>query len=151
MRFLVPCLALLLLACAGNREANETPGAQADTGSAVTPPPREIAAGVPYLVQVEEVECPHTVAFGNPLTVRLRGVVGNNGCHHLQEIKVTRPDAETVVVEPYGVFEGGPMCTQNIVMLDEAVEIAELPESDFTLRILRGNGEPLEFPVTVER
>jgi hypothetical protein len=152
MRIVASCLVLLLVACAGSRESDSPPAADADTGSAITPPPRDAAAvGAPYLVEVEEVECPHTAAYGSTLTVRLRGVIGNNGCHHLHEIKVTRPDESTVVVEPYGIFEGGPMCTQNIVMLDEAVEVADLPESDFTLEVRRGNGEALRFPITIER
>lgn len=100
--------------------------------------PEEQSASTPavdtLLAQVDTVHAPARIAPSDTLRLRLRGMVGRNGCYSLARIETTRA-SDRIVFRPVVRHSGAAMCTMAIVSLDETVTVAPPFQAD-ALRIV---------------
>lgn len=107
-----------------------------------------------YVVEVESIQAPDTVASDQAFDIRLLGEVGPDGCHSLADI-ATAPAADSIGIQVIGLQEvsSDQECTQQTVPLDETVQVDPDPshEDPFIIHIVQPQGvEPLTDTVHVE-
>ncbi len=75
------------------------------------------------LATVDTVQGPSRIAPTDTLQLRLRGMVGPNGCYSLVRIEKDRTP-ERVILRPIVRHSGQSMCTMAVVSLDETIALA---------------------------
>ena len=99
-------------------------GATCSAASDVAPSPS--APETPtdtLLATVDTVQAPARLATTDTLRLRLRGMVGPNGCYSLVRIEKDRTP-ERVILRPIVRHSGQSMCTMAVVSLDETIALA---------------------------
>jgi hypothetical protein len=88
---------------------------------APSPSAREVPADT-LLATVDTVQAPARLATADTLRLRLRGMVGPNGCYSLVRVEEERSPGR-VVLRPIVRHSGQDMCTMAIVSLDETITL----------------------------
>lgn len=91
-----------------------------------------------YLVEVERIEAPDTVASDESFSIRLLGEIGPDGCHSLQEV-ATASDSDSMAIEVVGLQEvdSNESCSDGVVELDETVEVEPPLEDPFVITVFQ--------------
>ena len=102
------------------------------------------------LATVDTVQAPTRIAPTDTLRIRLRGMVGPNGCYSLVRVAKKRTP-ERVVLRPIVRHSGEGMCTMAIVSLDETIALTP-PFTEGILRIVlpQTDQSPVRTTVRVE-
>ena len=102
------------------------------------------------LATVDTVQAPTHIAPTDTLHIRLRGMVGPNGCYSLVRVEEERTP-ERVVLRPIVRHSGDGMCTMAIVSLDETITLAPpFPEGTFRIVLPQTDQSPVRTTVRVE-
>lgn len=122
---------VLLLVCGALVLGGATCSAASEEASSS---PARTATADTLLATVDTVQAPAQIAPTDTLRVRLRGMVGPNGCYSLSRVETERASGQ-VVLRPVVRHREQGMCTMAIVSLDETITLAP-PFPEETLRIV---------------
>lgn len=102
-----------------------------------------------FLITVNSIAAPDTIAPGDTLTARFSGAIGPDGCSGLDRVERSR-SAGLIELRFHGVrSEGGGDCLQHPVALDHVEEILPPVEDPFMIRVRQPDGSVLEKVVRV--
>ncbi|MEX2639237.1 MAG: hypothetical protein WD266_01030 [Balneolales bacterium] len=103
-----------------------------------------------FVINVESIAAPESVALGDTVVINFFGIIGNNGCFHFSHFEDFEAD-DGLEIEAHGGFSGGRSCPEVIVDLDgKAFRYVPDSPGEKIIRVLRPQSDPLERRVTVE-
>lgn len=101
-----------------------------------------------YVVRVETISAPSTIAAGTPLEIGFHGFIGYDGCSRLSKIgKESRPDRLSIT---FVAERSRGECTQMPVPLNHSETVMPPLQSPFTITAFQPSGSPLVHVVHVQ-
>lgn len=102
-----------------------------------------------YVVEVDEIIAPGTVAPADTLHVRFTGIVGTNGCYRLDRVE-TRLTGTGAVFRFHGEHHApaGANCPDIIVPLNHVAVLPPPRGTPFTVSVEQPDGSTLDRVVT---
>lgn len=101
-----------------------------------------------FVIRVDSIESPDSIAAGNALTARFSGPIGPDLCSSLDRVE-KHLTANTLELRFHGARKDGGHCPAQPAALDHVETIAPPVEDPFTIRVLQPDGVPLEKVVRV--
>jgi hypothetical protein len=99
----------------------------------------------PYLIQVDSIMAPDTVAPKTVFDIKLYGIVGPNGCYSLEKAYCFVTNDKNISIEVRGTYRyDGKSCPEGIVKLDTKVETNVPTTGIYTIKILKQDNSYLE-------
>lgn len=98
---------------------------------------------VHFIVPVDEITAPDTVAQGDTLTVRFSGTIGPDLCSRLERVERHRAPG-LLELTFHGERPDGGNCLQMPAALDYVEKVAPPLEDSLTIRVLQPDGGRLE-------
>ena len=102
-----------------------------------------------FVIRVDSISAPASIALADTLTARFFGSVGSDGCSRLERVEKRR-DEGLIELRFHGTRKGGVDCIQMPVSLDHEERIVPPLPDPFTIRVLQPDGAPLERVVGVQ-
>lgn len=100
-----------------------------------------------FVIGVDSISVPDTIAPNSTLTARFFGGIGPNGCYQLDRVERVR-SAGVLELRFHGTSTDG-FCPQVPSYLDHVEEVLPPVEDPFRIRVLQPDGPALEKVVRV--
>jgi len=103
-----------------------------------------------FVVPVDSVQVPASIAVSEALPVTLVGTIGHNGCHRLHEIRAERSEGETRLTVIGEVDTGPQLCTAAFVYLRETYVVQPPFSQAHTVVVRQPDGEDTRRTVDIQ-
>ncbi len=101
-----------------------------------------------FLIAVNSIAAPDTIAPSDTLTARFLGSIGSDGCSGLDRVERSRSTG-LLELRFHGVRSEGGYCPQQPQPLDHVEEVLPPVEDPFIIRVIQPDGSALEKVVRV--
>lgn len=103
----------------------------------------------PFVIRVDSISTPASIAPADTLTARFFGPVGSDGCSRLDRVEKRR-EGGLLELRFHGTRKGGVDCSQMPVSLNHEERLVPALPDPFTIRVLQPDGPALERAVRVQ-
>ena len=103
-----------------------------------------------FVIQVDSIIHPDTIAFGDTLKILFYGLVGPDGCYQFQEW-YNEFDVGLIQITTKGVHYFNINCAQGEVYMDGfEYKLIGVPKGDYTIKIVQPDNSTLDSPLNVK-
>lgn len=104
-----------------------------------------------YIIQIDSLVHADTINFGDNLTLKFYGVIGENGCYSFDKFE---PEYTTgnLSITTWGLYTKQDMCTEELPYLNgEPIIITDIPAGTITIIAVQAEGPNISQEVFVKQ
>lgn len=98
-----------------------------------------------FVIQIDSLRMPDTIAFGSQLDIKFYGLIGTNDCYDFKEFEEVAPNVgdpqNSIKIKTWGIYQDSGNCqAQTVYMNPATLQLTGMAAGTFRVNAIQPNG-----------